>query len=49
LSRRRYLQSLARKIAEAAYFIALKRGFVPGYETTGWAAAEKEVEEANSK
>ena len=31
------------RVAEAAYFIALKRGFVPGYEAEDWAAAEKEV------
>lgn len=31
------------QVAEAAYFIALKRGFAPGYEAADWAAAEKEV------
>lgn len=35
------------RVAEAAYFIALKRGFVPGYEAEDWAAAEKELAEAN--
>jgi hypothetical protein len=35
------------QVAEAAYFIALKRGFVPGYEAQDWAAAEKELAEAN--
>jgi hypothetical protein len=31
-------------IAEAAYFRAEKRGFVPGYETEDWLAAEAEVD-----
>lgn len=35
------------RVAEAAYFIALKRGFIPGYETEDWAAAEKQIDEAN--
>lgn len=34
------------QVAEAAYFIALKRGFEPGYEAQDWAAAEKELAEA---
>lgn len=39
-------KSREERVAEAAYFIALKRGFVPGYEAAEWAAAEKEVDEA---
>jgi len=31
------------QVAEAAYFIALKRGFALGYEAADCAAAEKEV------
>ena len=31
-------------IAEAAYFRAEKRGFVPGHETEDWLAAEAEVD-----
>ena len=30
-------------IAEAAYLRAERRGFVPGYETEDWLAAENEV------
>ena len=41
------IKSREERIAEAAYFIALKRGFVPGYEAADWAAAEKEMEEAH--
>ena len=41
------VKSREEQIAEAAYFIALKRGFVPGHEAADWAAAEKEVEEAH--
>jgi hypothetical protein len=33
-----------RLIAEAAYYRALKRGFLPGYEVEDWLAAEAEVE-----
>jgi len=40
-------KSREERVAEAAYFLALKRGFVPGYEAADWAAAEKEVEEAD--
>ena len=40
-------KSREERVAEAAYFIAQKRGFVPGYEAADWAAAEKEVEEAD--
>jgi len=40
-------KSREERVAEAAYFIALKRGFLPGYEAADWAAAEKEVDEAN--
>ncbi|HEX2493812.1 MAG TPA: DUF2934 domain-containing protein [Steroidobacter sp.] len=32
------------KVAEAAYFIAEKRGFGPGHELEDWLAAEAEVE-----
>ncbi len=39
-------KSREERVAEAAYFIALKRGFLPGYEAADWAAAEKEVDEA---
>jgi hypothetical protein len=31
-------------IAEAAYFRAEKRGFMPGHETEDWLAAEEEVD-----
>ena len=31
-------------IAEAAYFRAERRGFVPGHETEDWLAAEAEVD-----
>lgn len=31
-------------IAEAAYFLAEKRGFTPGYETEDWLRAESEVD-----
>ena len=31
-------------IAEAAFFRAEKRGFVPGYEIEDWLAAESEVD-----
>ena len=30
-------------IAEAAYYIAQKRGFAPGYELEDWLAAEAEI------
>ena len=33
-------------IAEAAFFIAQKRGFEPGHELDDWLAAEREVDEA---
>ncbi len=36
-------QPSEKQVAEAAYFIALERGFAPGYEAADWAAAEKEV------
>ncbi len=36
-----------RKIAEAAYFIAQKRGFAPGLELQDWLAAEREVDDAD--
>ncbi len=31
------------RIAEAAYYIAEKRGFVPSHEMDDWLAAEKEI------
>jgi hypothetical protein len=31
-------------IAEAAYFRAERRGFMPGHETEDWLAAEEEVD-----
>ena len=33
-----------RRIAEAAYYRAQRRGFTPGYEEEDWLAAEKELE-----
>ena len=36
-------------IAEAAYFKAEKRGFMPGLETTDWLDAEREVAAAVAK
>ncbi|MDF9392172.1 MULTISPECIES: sterol desaturase family protein [Methylococcus] len=38
-------QPLEPMIAEAAYFRAEKRGFVPGFEMFDWLAAEREIEE----
>ncbi|WP_333688812.1 sterol desaturase family protein [Methylococcus capsulatus] len=38
-------QSLEPMIAEAAYFRAEKRGFMPGFEMFDWLAAEREIEE----
>ena len=35
-----------RLIAEAAYFRAEKRGFVPGYEEADWLEAEKALDRA---
>ena len=35
-----------RLIAEAAYFRAEKRGFVPGHEETDWLEAEKDIDVA---
>jgi hypothetical protein len=32
------------KVAEAAYFIAEKRGFGPGHELEDWLAAQAEIE-----
>jgi hypothetical protein len=31
-------------VAECAYYKALTRGFVPGYELDDWLAAEREVQ-----
>jgi len=33
-----------RMIAEAAYYIAEKRGFAPGQDVQDWAAAEKKID-----
>ena len=33
-----------RRIAEAAYYRAQRRGFSPGYEEEDWLAAEQELE-----
>jgi hypothetical protein len=33
-----------RMIAEAAYYLAERRGFAPGYELEDWLAAEAEIE-----
>lgn len=35
------------RVAVAAYFIALHRGFVPGHEEADWMAAEKQVDETS--
>jgi hypothetical protein len=34
---------LTRKIAEAAYYIAERRGFEPGHEVDDWLQAEGEI------
>ncbi|MCS6970578.1 MAG: DUF2934 domain-containing protein [Planctomycetes bacterium] len=34
-----------RMIAEAAYFLAERRGFAPGHELADWLAAERTVDE----
>lgn len=34
---------VTRRIAEAAYYRAQRRGFEPGHELEDWIAAEKEV------
>jgi hypothetical protein len=33
-------------IAEAAYYLAERRGFAPGYELADWLAAEGEIDRA---
>lgn len=33
-----------RKVEEAAYYLAQKRGFSPGYEMQDWLAAEAEID-----
>ncbi len=33
-----------RMIAEAAYYLAEKRGFAPGHDAADWAAAEKQID-----
>jgi len=40
------LEERQRKIEEAAYFKAEKRGFVPGFELDDWLEAEREVDDA---
>jgi hypothetical protein len=35
-----------RMIAEAAYYLAERRGFAPGYELADWLAAECEIDRA---
>jgi hypothetical protein len=37
------VESPDRNIAEAAYYRAEQRGFVPGYELDDWLAAEREI------
>ncbi|HET9044251.1 MAG TPA: DUF2934 domain-containing protein [Burkholderiales bacterium] len=37
-------EARSRMIAEAAYYIAERRGFEPGYEFEDWLAAEAEVD-----
>jgi hypothetical protein len=37
------------QVAEAAYFIALERGFALGYEAADWAAAEKDVNASSNE
>jgi hypothetical protein len=34
----------ARRVAEAAYYRAEKRGFAPGWELEDWLAAEREID-----
>jgi DUF2934 family protein len=36
------------RISEAAYYLAERRGFDPGYELDDWLAAESEVERASA-
>jgi hypothetical protein len=35
-----------RRIAEAAYYRAERRGFTPGYEDEDWIAAERDIDGA---
>jgi len=37
-------EARSRMIAEAAYYMAERRGFEPGYEFEDWLAAEAEVD-----
>ncbi len=39
----------SRMIAEAAYYIAEKRGFIHGHHDADWAAAEKQIDSLLSK
>ena len=41
------LQQRERRIREAAYFKAQRRGFAPGHELEDWVAAEQEVDQAS--
>ena len=38
-----------RKVEEAAYYLAQKRGFSPGYEMQDWLAAEEEIDRQEKK
>lgn len=38
-----------RRIAEAAYYLAQKRGFAPGHEDDDWRAAERDIESGPKK
>jgi hypothetical protein len=37
------------RVAELAYFRALRRGFEPGHELEDWLAAEAEIDQRNAK
>ncbi|MBN8526279.1 MAG: DUF2934 domain-containing protein, partial [Planctomycetes bacterium] len=39
----------ARMIAEAAYYIAEKRGFIHGHHDADWAQAEKQIDDLLAK
>jgi hypothetical protein len=38
----------SKRIREAAYFKAEKRGFAPGHELDDWLEAEQEIDEAST-
>ena len=42
-------EQLRVRIAEAAYYRAEKRGFLPGMEMEDWVAAETEVRSGNAR